>query len=786
MPRADHEGGQTAYSEDDYWTPTYRSRSLLHLEPSDRYRQAIDDSAAKTFAAMARRIFLSDDEGESEPSSQSSASLAGGVIKFQPIRREGSSSWKPTGISDLCDTNGSGQNDGNASSTAGDTERLAPVRTSAPSSVLATSPHESYNDTPTIKASASTRPEHRHRLTSGADTVGRAFNFVRSGQRSKEDNSTPGSNERHAELFGDLPDPIRLHEQLGEFDGQVVFIGHPNRDVSAHQWSAASFQWENIGRYAHSRGRVEGSLASDRVKGFETSRNTLLHFKLAAENREKLVVDNGRPKEANDPVRTTNTNVPRLATAYNISKSVAGEERDLDQGHASSAQPSKDTATATSVPLYDTVKRMHLDDPFVAKPNPQPSFPRANAADVKGSLDLRYEFPVKAATPTRPLILNATEADVEERESSIPSHGKRSYMRLARHALPEIGFGEEASSGPQVSVLQSSTLRGITKLSSPETVNSRQKSSKPVGAYGEHTKYWDATMQRRTAIPRFEGLQPTARSLFPPMGLTIANPHRVVSRLDPTAPAHTVVSTPGALLKVGGPDATATDLTAAAALQFSDPDGFRKTQEYEIANGLSKQPPTVQTFKGPFFTESMPTAHDPTLSLSVHVSEAEKLQKWFRDGHRPDRQREYARTLMSAAAIGSRKRHPGAIGEVTGIVHNETKNTLPFVRLYEGLSEYIEEHRNGSGGSYFTRAWTVASPQLRDLGPNGNNSFFSDAGGVPVEVRPRTSRWYEEDRAQYLSVFSFSGGMTERLSSHGTVGDGGLGLGKMGTRVITR
>jgi hypothetical protein len=511
------------------------------------------------------------------------------------------------------------------------------------------------------------------------------------------------------------------------------------------------------------------------VKGLESSSNALLHFKLAAENREKIVVEDGCSKEASDTVRAIGANVPRLNTVYNFSRSVAEGESGRDQGHASSTQP-------------DLITRIHLDDPFVARPNPlQPNFPeRAKVLDVKGSLDLRYEFPVKATTPTR-LTQNAAEIDVHERDLSIPSQGARSCMHLAQHALPEIGFGEEASSGPQISLGQSNVLHRLPKPYSPDTVASRLKFKDPVVAYDEHTKRMDAAIQGRTVIPRFDGLQPTARSLFPPIGLTIANPHRVVSRLDPTAPVHKSVPTPSSPLKFVGSDTTATDLTAAATLQFSDPDGLRQTQEYEVAKGLNKQPPTVQNFKGPFFTESQPTANDPTLSLSVHVSEAAKLKNWFRDGYRLDRQREYARTLMSTAESGSRNRRFGTIGEATGSVHNsETQNTLPFVRLYENFSEYIEEHRNGSGGSYFTRAWTVASPQLRDLGPDGNNSFFNDAGVVPAEIRPRTSRWYQKDRAQHLKVFPSSGGITERLSSHGTVGDRGLGLGKMGARVTTR
>jgi hypothetical protein len=52
-----------------------------------------------------------------------------------------------------------------------------------------------------------------------------------------------------------------------------------------------------------------------------------------------------------------------------------------------------------------------------------------------------------------------------------------------------------------------------------------------------------------------------------------------------------------------------------------------------------------------------------------------------------------------------------------------------------------------------------------------------------VEARPHTSGWYQQNRTQRLNVFPTPGSIMERLSSHGTVGDGGVGLGKKGARV---
>lgn len=37
--------------------------------------------------------------------------------------------------------------------------------------------------------------------------------------------------------------------------------------VSVHQWEASPFQWVDTSRYAHARGRIEGSLAFDGPDG---------------------------------------------------------------------------------------------------------------------------------------------------------------------------------------------------------------------------------------------------------------------------------------------------------------------------------------------------------------------------------------------------------------------------------------------------------------------------------------------------------------------------------------
>ncbi|KAH4128140.1 hypothetical protein HBI55_083320 [Parastagonospora nodorum] len=716
---------------------------------------------------MARRFCPVDNEHVSEPSPYSMA----GIIKLQPHRKIGQDPWKPAQTSELsvaCE---------NASSTAENLERLLHVNNSPPSTFMTSSPELlRYNrSTPNFQASQG-RAQHRL-ITEGANHFPQFLAAKGRGQASSWTEAHTSGRDRYTELFGKLPDQIRLHEELGEFDGQVVFIGHPNRDVSAHQWSSASFQWESIGRYCYSRDKVEGSLASERLKGIDPSRDALLHFKMAAEDREKDVVQITFPQEELGMVPSMFPNVVH-AKGTSLSSAEATQEVIQDSvSHVSLGHSSGQTIKTTSDPSHNLVTKEQLDDPFVSKTNsvqrkhPSSTFPRFDYGEVKGSLDLRYEFPALAHALNQNIAVTTPQRQGD-------SNTTRDGSRLTQPSLRDIGFGEEASSGATFSDGQSNSSDKPPAHSSPEIVGVDQKPGSRMSTNAEYTELLDAPVQGRM-IPRFEGSHLTARSLFPAPGLTIANPYRTVPRMETATP-----SVPEAPPKTPVLTQSKTDDSSPAALQFSDPDILRReVPQHVIANGLSKQAPTTQNFKGPFFTDSIPTANDPTASLFTHVSEEEKLQDWYRDGHRPARQREYATSLMSAAAAGSRSRRPGAIGDAAGIVDsNEIKNTVPFVRLYEGFSEYIEEYRNGSGGSYFTRAWKVPPADVRDLGPDGNNSFFAGAGKLSDTEHLQVASQHHEVQVKDFARMVPPSDKTRSLP-FGSIGDPRrVGLVKMATR----
>ncbi|EMC98133.1 hypothetical protein BAUCODRAFT_414052 [Baudoinia panamericana UAMH 10762] len=96
-------------------------------------------------------------------------------------------------------------------------------------------------------------------------------------------------------VFGNPPSgPDFIAQTEGTKDGQLQFTQHPNGDIAAHQWSTERYMWENIGQYSNIRKKIEGQLATDRLKG-ETAnqtiqQHTLAYFRTVAKQREATVM----------------------------------------------------------------------------------------------------------------------------------------------------------------------------------------------------------------------------------------------------------------------------------------------------------------------------------------------------------------------------------------------------------------------------------------------------------------------------------------------------------------
>ncbi|KAH7079240.1 hypothetical protein BKA63DRAFT_488898 [Paraphoma chrysanthemicola] len=739
IPRAD-EADQRLHSDSDTPTPTFCSLSLLSSVPRQSVMSSNPNHSSesvvrgKTFADMARRCCVQDSEVDNERLSHHPTSVAG-CIKLQSNHKRSYGQWLP-GDGAVSQLPTHEDEDAYAANSRVSAEHKVDSNPTSLESIGAILEQASH------RGSHNKRPDSTGGLEQQLAAPHKAVNMigVETNTTSPHDQAsnrfftkTPGSTgvgDQQAEHFGKLPDPIRLHEQLGAFDGQVIFIGHPNRDVSAHQWSAAAFQWENIGHYAHCRSRIEGLLASDILHRHEKPSDSLLLFKILAQNQEKIVVQ-GRRSGSDTPAQPKPKHMdiaPHATPRENMRDSL--EETTIDVMYG---ERSRQTYVKVLGPTNVKIRADHVDDPFLTEVDSRAfqsaacSLSAKGAAEFTGSLDFGYEFPSRSTISTLENPGDPTRRDLDMahmlQDTSSPS--ERLPSRSQREFIPDEDTSIHAASS-DTSRVSSRQLPGFIP---PANLESRVK-------LRNAARLCSPTLKRPT-ITQAHDMQPTARSLYPPTGLTVANPHRNVHQMQAGGDK---VSGTKYTSDTHRPERSVVKYNVLAELQSSDPNGVLQSPCPDIANGLSHQSPTVQNFKGPFFTATKPTSHDPTASLA-DIDEGDKLRHWFRDSHRPARQREYAKSLASAAATAG-KREMSSVGADAAAVNRDGNAdiTTPFVRLYETLSEYVDELHNG-GGSYFSRSWKPASAYLRDPGPDGNNSYFSDEPVASSKPSPHATHY---------------------------------------------
>ena len=644
-----------------------------------------------------------DGEFEDDQPDHGSVSLAG-IIKLQPNRRKGNKSWRTMQASDMrepvsvgCDTNFH----------LGETEVNGQLPLSSTLQYSFNRSHTATSASLHIQSNLSQAGD----ACEGPNDTDRFAVFAQAGDKGNRLGEMHCvATEPHVQLFGQLPDPIRLHEQMGEFDGQVVFIGHPNRDISAHQWSSSSFQWVNIGRYAHSRGKVEGSLASDRLRGVDESRHTLEYFKMAAENRETLIIHHGRPKE-----HATTAGYMLHADANVVVPTLDHKDTSLETSRfsANTQDVFKPILPSTAHP---STRKDTPEDPFIAATSANATRSadtgkkQGESIGLTGLLDLTYQFPTKA-NPVRPAP-NVRAGTFDRRSTEGPT-----LNFLSAPSLHEVAFGEEAGTQRVTTPTNHEWFQGLHSGTFQKSVQGRSQPPGNVDGPQPNIPVQDNATQSITTFSSATRYALPTHSATP-LGYVASN---LSATAGPYDKQQIIAVESGA-----SASNTSTVNVTAVGLHYSDPDGLRQTQKYEVTNGLGQQAPTPQSFKGPFFTESKPTTHDLTVALTVRINEEEKLMNWFRDGHRPARQKEYTKSLIAAAVASGKGRYLGAVGEIPTVQERGPyANTAPFVRLYENLSEYVEEYRNGSGQSYFTRRWKPAALHQRDSSPDGNLSYFN-------------------------------------------------------------
>ncbi|KAI7641588.1 hypothetical protein KC322_g20324, partial [Hortaea werneckii] len=117
---------------------------------------------------------------------------------------------------------------------------------------------------------------------------------VKPEERQKTVEAAPDIKEIYHVFGNPPPPPAHLDRNPGSVNGQLQFIQHTNGDISAHQWSSSTFEWQNIGQFSNIRKKIEGQLTSNRLKGetaYQTlQQNTLAYFRTIAKQKEADVM----------------------------------------------------------------------------------------------------------------------------------------------------------------------------------------------------------------------------------------------------------------------------------------------------------------------------------------------------------------------------------------------------------------------------------------------------------------------------------------------------------------
>ncbi|OCL06366.1 hypothetical protein AOQ84DRAFT_411290, partial [Glonium stellatum] len=702
-------------------TPTYRSPSLQYLAPFDEtshqassYNKAQMPTAPasynQTFADMARKANNRELYDGQEPPPSGPVPLAG-LIKFKANRNKGNKAWRPLDLSDFDDDKPDEEElpqvgEGSIQSlTFNNRTQNEPSQPRL--SLLAA--RASYLSLPKLQTDIPNHPVQHHQIAPSErfSLMQPPPHMLAMFQQDRGDDVSPkntraGTEDEIIQIFGRrLPDPIYLQQVMGKVDGEVTFIGHPNRDVSAHQWSAASFQWSNIGQFSHIRHKVEGQLASDRLRGqtigMSMPQNTLAYFKAIAEQRGMIMVEKSRLEKQQLGERfseagfmlprarapTDSSRRPTLVESENFGSlsSTSGPvpgSRFPTLGNLAVAREARlNQGPPTAPSLLSNIDTL-TDDPFITSNQFQSSNMPATAAlptpPNRGSavpsrlsgMDFSFEFPPRVTNQWRPDSPQTSAGDEARKEFFARQEQERIRQDLwpqERHTtLREISVGEDAASSLEGSSQRRRTFGQDQELS-PEQMSKREKLKERLFEFsnlaGSHT---GISAANRVPIPDPTAAMASAYDRAPafPPGFeppaTTTQAHRT-STLNANAPPYNRVGFLNPPPHTSSESPTLTSATAATTnLRFSDPDIVRPSHIPEIAPGLSQQAPTPQNLAGPFFADTIPTAHAPTTPLAPRLAEPEKLELWWTNGQQPARQEAFYRSIMGTAAANARIR----------------------------------------------------------------------------------------------------------------------------------
>lgn len=489
-----------------------------------------------------------------------------------------------------------------------------------------------------------------------------------------------------------LPDPVFLEQVVGTCNGEIRFIQHPNRDVTAHQWDSVKFEWVNIGGYSCRLKRIVGQLASDTLRGQTVTssvpRDTMRYFHAVAKQREKMAFTANSVK-----TDMQNSNIQKLSSGNMISQSILAK--------ALSKANVEDTAMRPK--LHPAMNEQFGSLSSVSGPSSECGFPTLNVIGNGSRNSLRV--PVHSYQRTSMNTNQPTSSIAKLPDPFVTSQKPTETLSLydprvdSRHGENRIG---NADSHFQFSVDSSIGTKNDGMQDRRHMIEAPERSRIQTDLWPQQ-RHGQSQLNENTSMPT--GISLCSNSHFVHNRAAIA--HQIDLGQQQAFTRQHQPSSPNTEQSLSNSHGTGTlankhlynqgeyGRTNIKSSMFpltlnligSIPDDTPKHQMHEIVSSLSKEKPTPQTWNGPFFENDIPTAHRPSAHLAHHKTDEEKLNDWWSSGHLYNRQESFYQTITKT------------MNPIKGDEHNQV-TTRFLIPIYENLAAYVHQGRTKT---YFAR-----------------------------------------------------------------------------------
>ncbi|KEQ72375.1 hypothetical protein M436DRAFT_73345 [Aureobasidium namibiae CBS 147.97] len=572
------------------------------------------------------------------------------------------------------------------------------------------------------------------------------------------------------EVFGNnLPPLAYFQGNVGNKNGQVGFAIHPNRDISAQQWSQSGYQWYNIGQFSNSRRRTEGSLASHRLKGENELHSLLQHslcyFRAVAKQQEAASMD------LPFGLKELQTYMPKVPIERAAPKVVVG--------------PSAADTPTRSEPVHHLPEKRYRARISSLGPKLEPW---AQGYDSRARSKYEYSTapvapaPINFSMPREFIPSVAAASSMLNKTSSSPPHSLTTLNNLSFGAFStDRAYGpnsnnsvlsnpeEPASTRPSTNEFSQYLSSFLPKVA-PQTVTSQLQSSVPnlnFSTFLEKTQPQTASPGQAAASTQRSFTKANLEKIFSAASSRNINNgtstrtvlHDPFQSQSPSIPAMTKQesnvkhhdftwsSTPigeGTSSFVGqAASSTSSDDDVPFDPRDSEPDYAPDTRTMEIVDmnlpHMTTEElaiysrPSPQNFNGPFFMGSPDVP-----SEASRKSHEQELHDWFYSGLSiAERQNEHLKYIKTAhnqkPSISQPVANPGPIGTPPVCsMSSKNRESEPFNEYTQGP---LEQRRGYLAPFCDPPEWCI------DKSANGNNSFFGEDWSQPPERISRDARY---------------------------------------------